>query len=71
LPAALSAQLIPGAEAEPDYSTTSLWKFASRGRPHRARGGEQLSDSPICKIYLWFMPGCSTVTPVTTMETGL
>ena len=30
LPAALSAQLIPGAEAEPD---SSLWKFASRGRP--------------------------------------
>ena len=29
LPAALTAQLIPGAEAEPDYSTTSLWKFAS------------------------------------------
>jgi succinoglycan biosynthesis protein ExoO len=23
------AQLIPGAEAEPDYSTTSLWKFAN------------------------------------------
>jgi hypothetical protein len=29
----LYAQLIPEAEAEPDYSTTSLWKFASRGRP--------------------------------------
>jgi hypothetical protein len=23
----------PGTEAEPDYSTTSLWKFVSRGRP--------------------------------------
>jgi hypothetical protein len=33
LPAARDAQLIPGAEAEPDYSTTSLRKFASRGRP--------------------------------------
>jgi hypothetical protein len=33
LPAARNAQLIPGAEAEPDYSTTSLPKFVSRGRP--------------------------------------
>jgi hypothetical protein len=29
LPAPLNAQPIPGTKAELDYSTTSLWKFAS------------------------------------------